>query len=589
MTQEQQQKIAAVLNTGCSLETAAAYAGLHPDTVHRAVAEDAELATLLDGDTAAGWVMMMQTVKAAGKDPKNWRAAVWWLENSRSDYIHRPARDRPSRDEPELSAFDRLGLLYWAAAMLPAHFTAPPSEMHRWLSAELERFATQRGSKLNVIGPRGGAKSTVATLAYVLRAAVTGSEPYIWIVSDTLTQAQMHLENVKAELTGNQHLAQVYPHACGAGPRWQSAAIELPTGVAIEAYGTGQRIRGRRRGEHRPTLIVCDDIQNDAHMSSARLRASSRDWFHGTLLKAGTTQTNIVNLATALHRDAVAMQLQTTPGWRSRLFRSIDQWPARQDLWDEWQRLYTTTEPQASGAARAFYEANRHEMDRGARVLWPEVEDLYALMQMRLESGRTAFEREKQGAPIDPDGCEWPEEYFGAAIWFDEWPREVRIKTLALDPSKGTDARRGDYSAYVLLAIDCEGVLHVDADLARRPTPQMVADGLTLVDDFRPTLFGIEANQYQELLADEFAAELKRRGRHDLVPAAITNHTNKLVRIRRLGPYLSRGRLRFRRHSPGAQLLVDQLRDFPGGAHDDGPDALEMALRLAEELWREQE
>jgi hypothetical protein len=30
--------------------------------------------------------------------------------------------------------------------------------------------------------------------------------------------------------------------------------------------------------------------------------------------------------------------------------------------------------------------------------------------------------------------------------------------------------------------------------------------------------------------------------------------------------------------------LVDQLRDFPQGSHDDGPDALEMALRLAEAL-----
>jgi hypothetical protein len=29
---------------------------------------------------------------------------------------------------------------------------------------------------------------------------------------------------------------------------------------------------------------------------------------------------------------------------------------------------------------------------------------------------------------------------------------------------------------------------------------------------------------------------------------------------------------------------VDQLRDFPLGAHDDGPDALEMAIRLADTL-----
>jgi hypothetical protein len=31
-------------------------------------------------------------------------------------------------------------------------------------------------------------------------------------------------------------------------------------------------------------------------------------------------------------------------------------------------------------------------------------------------------------------------------------------------------------------------------------------------------------------------------------------------------------------------MLVEQLRDFPIADHDDGPDALEMALRLASAL-----
>ena len=34
--------------------------------------------------------------------------------------------------------------------------------------------------------------------------------------------------------------------------------------------------------------------------------------------------------------------------------------------------------------------------------LWPEEEDLYTLMCMRVEGGRTAFEREKQNVPINP-------------------------------------------------------------------------------------------------------------------------------------------------------------------------------------------
>jgi predicted phage terminase large subunit-like protein len=159
------------------------------------------------------------------------------------------------------------------------------------------------------------------------------------------------------------------------------------------------------------------------------------------------------------------------------------------------------------------------------------------------------------------------------------------VKVIALDPSKGTDARRGDYSAYVLLGIDPLGVIYVEADLARRATPQMVADGVALCRRFRPLAFGVEANQYHELLAGEFVTEFERQHHATIVPAAIHNYVNKQVRIRRLGPYLSQRRLRFLRGSASTQLLVNQLRDFPAGAHDDGPDALEMALRLAEEVW----
>jgi predicted phage terminase large subunit-like protein len=64
-------------------------------------------------------------------------------------------------------------------------------------------------------------------------------------------------------------------------------------------------------------------------------------------------------------------------------------------------------------------------------------------------------------------------------------------------------------------------------------------------------------------------------------PWPLENRVAKLVRIRRLSPYLAARRLRFKRHSPGTQLLVEQLKMFPVGDHDDGPDALEMAIRLA--------
>ena len=482
----------------------------------------------------------------------------------------------------------RVGLLDWGREHLPSYFRKPASAMHRWLAGEMDAMIDRRAARVNLIGPRGAAKSTVATLAGVLRAAVEGVEPYVWIVSDTKDQAQSHLENVKAELIENRSLADAYPRCVGRGKRWRAGSIELRNGVVIEAYGTGQRIRGRRSRADRPTLIVCDDLENDGHVVSSHLRTISREWFHGTLLKAGTRRTNVVNLATALHRDALAMRLAETAGWTSHTFRSIRRWPSDMDLWREWESVYSDLEDdQAAANARRFYERRRDSMNAGADLLWPEEEDLYTLMQMRLEGGHTAFEREKQASPIDPERCEWPESYFDESCWFDAWPAKTTLRTLAIDPSKGSDARQGDYSALVMLAVDDTGLLYVQADLARRPTAQMVADGVEWCRRFRPDTIGVEANQWQQLLAMEFVAEFRRRGVIGVSPCEIHNYQNKAMRIRKLGPYLAQRRFRFKKNCPSTRLLVDQLRDFPIGAHDDGPDALEMALRLAEAEWRE--
>ena len=494
--------------------------------------------------------------------------------SSTASATHRSAIDRPA------------ATLAWGRKFLPAHFAKPASRMHEWLGAELDALRQSRGSKINVIGPRGSAKSTIATLTHVLHVAAESWERYIWIVSDTKEQAELHLANVKAELADNALLHQAYGRAIARGKHWRRTSIELASGVVIESYGTGQAIRGRRHNADRPTLIVCDDLQNDSHISSGVQRESSRQWFQGTLLNAGTKETNIVNLATALHREALAMELHRAAGWTSRNFPAIERWPTNMDLWQEWDTLYCDVDnPKAKSTARAFFDERRAAMEAGAVVLWPAVEDLYTLMQMRIEIGETAFEREKQGSPANPSACEWPDSYFDGNIWFDQWPADLTVRTIALDPSKGRDAGRGDYSAYVLLGIDSRGVIHIEANLARRPTPQMVADGVDLCVRFQPQSFGVEANQFQELLCGEFAAELTHRGINHITPAAIHNHAAKLVRIRRLGPYLSRRRLRFLARSPDTQLLVDQLRDFPIAAHDDGPDALEMALRLAEDVW----
>jgi len=59
-------------------------------------------------------------------------------------------------------------------------------------------------------------------------------------------------------------------------------------------------------------------------------------------MKAGTARTNVLNLATALHRDALGLELHRTPGWTSRVFKAIVRWPADMLLWQQWETIYTT-------------------------------------------------------------------------------------------------------------------------------------------------------------------------------------------------------------------------------------------------------
>jgi hypothetical protein len=121
-------------------------------------------------------------------------------------------------------------------------------------------------------------------------------------------------------------------------------------------------------------------------------------------------------------------------------------------------------------------------MEAGAEVLWPEQESLYSLMCLRATIGPAAFASEKQGDPVNPEQCEWDASYFDyPGFWFDTWPSGIVLRTLGLDPSKGKDAQHGDYSAFVKLGMDKDLVLYVEADLQRRPTPQIVADGVELV------------------------------------------------------------------------------------------------------------
>ena len=367
-------------------------------------------------------------------------------------------------------------------------------------------------------------------------------------------------------------------------------AILLSNGCRIDAVGSGQKLRGRRNYERRPDLILCDDIENDEGVRTAEQRQKTADWFWKAVCKSGDSYTDILVIGTILHHDSLLAGLLENPGFQSRKYRAVLS-DATSPLWTDWERLASDlTDPDREKTAHAFYFKHRKEMLAGAKVLWPEKLSYYDLRLMRLTEGDAAFNSEMQNQPIDPAACLF------SAQWFRYYnPAEMDFRAADFrfygycDPSLGRTAS-SDYSAIVTLAVDRNtGLAYVwDADIQRRHPDKIIGDILEKERLLRRetgrgyALFGAETNQFQWFLKEQLARESARQGLY-LPIQGVRSTEDKTMRVETLQPDVKNGYILFRRDQT---LLLQQLSQFPLGAHDDGPDALEGARTLARKQSR---
>jgi predicted phage terminase large subunit-like protein len=304
--------------------------------------------------------------------------------------------------------------------------------------------------------------------------------------------------------------------------------------------------------------IIDDPIKSREQADSPAYRQRLWEWYSNDFYSRLGKNGRVLLTHTRWHRDDLAGKLLV-----KQAERDADQWTVLN------LPAIAGDEPKTLGDHR-----------QPGEPLWPEFKSREDLGIIRNQDPR-AFAALYQQDPAAGSSAEWSAEYFGSWIWCDpaHWPSTFDLRVVTVDPSKGGKDKAHDYSAIVFLGVS-KGLLYVDASLERRPPHQIVLDTIRMCERYSPDLLGVEANQFQELLVDEF--ERVSQGRFSLrwPVFKIQSKIKKEVRIRRLGPYLVNRELRFKTDSAGCRILVEQLMDFPMGDHDDGPDALEMAVRL---------
>jgi predicted phage terminase large subunit-like protein len=464
----------------------------------------------------------------------------------------------------------------------------------------------ERNIRSAIAAPRGNAKSTWRSLIVPIHDVCYGSEKFILVLSSTTPLANKKLKDIRQEISDSAELRAAY------GVRFPKKKVGESEFLAISengrtyfaAVGRGSEVRGIRIGENRPTKIISDDVEFSEEVYNERSRKKTEDWYFEDVTKAGDEGTNIELVGTILHRDSLLSKLLKNPRYEGSKYQAVIAWSEREDLWNKWREFYRNLDnPNRLADAMAFYDANKVEMLKGTKVLWPEKEDYLAHMIDMEEIGRRAFMKEKQN---DPQGTDEP--IFERMHWYREVPEGFKIEASgvivpwrdlqcvgAMDPSTGqvkaTKGKLGDFTSIVVAYLDRSGRIFVHHDFTKRvPPTRYIAELFNLHEKFKFEKFAVETNLYRNLLLPNILDERKRReaeSKDKKIRIAfydVEQTENKRERITRLEPKVNHGYIVFNR-SLSAEF-VNQFVDFPHADHDDAPDCVEIVWNLAHNRYK---
>jgi predicted phage terminase large subunit-like protein len=430
-----------------------------------------------------------------------------------------------------------MDLLRFGRTYCPHYFSYSASEFHEEIAelTDMEQF-------LNLVAPRGFAKSTILSFLKVLHWIVYERKHFILLISDTMPQATLFLQAIKEELESNEKLIGDFGHLEGE-KKWSEKDFITSTGIRVVARGTGNKLRGLRHRQYRPDAVVLDDPQNDEHVESHQQREKDWRWFIRVVLNVGQEDTCIFVIGTIIHPECIVFRLIDNEGFTSRVYRAIK--------------------------------------DDGTS-LWPERWPIEKLELKRKQLGSVAFDMEFMNRCHDPETHPFDTEKFTYFDLSEIALEEMEVTVGAWDPAMGQEAgkaRRGsvDYAAIATVGRDESGYLYVlDCWMSKVPPLKQIEAAFRLYATWGWRWFGIETVAFQKVLKT-LIDQLSRKLGIYLPTRAIEQHKNKVTRILGLQPLCENGTLRFRKDQT---LLLQQFADFPTGDHDDGPDAVEQAVSL---------
>jgi len=220
-----------------------------------------------------------------------------------------------------------LDVKYTCKVMFPDIFYAPFSSLHQAIFDGVNQvFKAIEGGhkKIAIAAPRGIGKTSIAR-AVVMRSILFRLQSFIVYLSNSATSAEMQTENVKRDLISNLNVRKLFGSV--------KEAINQDTSIDetfskkswtafgetfILPRGSGQQVRGLNWANHRPELVIIDDLEDKDEIRSEDNRKKLKDWFWSDLMKTEDRYSKgciFIYIDTIKHEDSLLVDLLESPDW----------------------------------------------------------------------------------------------------------------------------------------------------------------------------------------------------------------------------------------------------------------------------------
>lgn len=453
------------------------------------------------------------------------------------------------RREKAFRSTTQTSLTDWAELALAANGQKPAAH-HRLLLDALTDVADGSTDRLMVLMPPGSAKSTYASVLFPPWFLARHPDAEIIAASHTADLAEHFGQRARDLVREHEKRLglRLAPDARAAG-RWEVLGPSNKTGQ----HGSSSRgrylaagVRGPIIGRRADLALIDDPVKSQAEAESATIRDTTWNWYRTDLLSRLKPGGRVVLIMTRWHEDDLGGRL-------------LAQQPG------EWRclRLPALAEPGDP--------LGRTEGD----ALWPDWEDRAAIERKRTTLGARSFAALFQQDPRPPEGALFSPAritLLGAAPDTASG-RFVRAWDLAATPKRADN--NPDWTVGLKLLRDEAGRFIVLDIVRLRGSPHAVellvqatarADGD--VFQYFPRDPG-QAPGYQQAMF----ARLLAGFRFGFSP----ERGSKSARAAPVAAQIEAGNLSAVRADWNAALL-EELRGFPDGGHDDQVDALSRAF-----------